>query len=106
MSKGFGNMMRQAQVMQKQMEKTSEALKTVTTDGESGQGKIKVVVTCGYEVKSISIDKDIVDPADLGMLEDLIVVAVNDAMVKAKQIRDVELGKLTGGLPVKIPGFM
>ena len=105
MSKGFGNLMRQAQQMQKKMAAVQEELKSRTVDGEAGQGKVKATVTGGYEVKSISIDRELIDPEDTGMIEDMVAVAVNDAIAKARQMKEEEMGKLAGGLPMNIPGL-
>lgn len=105
MSKGFGNLMRQAQQMQKRMAAIQDELKAKTVEGEAGQGKARAVVTGGYELKSVSIDKEIIDPEDPGMVEDLIVIAVNDAMAKARALKEEEMKKVTGGLPMNIPGL-
>lgn len=106
MSGGFGNMMRQVQQMQKQVERVQEELNGKTVEGQAGQGKVKVVVTGGLSVKSVSISKDAIDPEETGMLEDLVTVAVNDAIAKAKQMKDDEMGKLTAGLPANLRGMM
>lgn len=106
MSGGFGNMMRQVQQMQKKMGQVQDELEGRTVEGESGQGKVKVTLTGGLSVKSVSISKEIVDPEDTGMLEDLVTVAVNDAISKAKKMKDDEMGKLTAGLPVNLRGMM
>lgn len=92
--------------MQKKMAITQEELNGKTIEGEAGHGKVKVTVTGGLEIKSVSIDKDVVDPADTGMLEDLLAVAVNDALSKAKKMKDDEFSKLTAGLPVNLPGML
>lgn len=105
MSKGFGNLMRQAQMMKKKIAEAQEAVEAQTFDGEAGQGKVKVTVSGGLETKSISIEKELVDPDDTGMLEDLIVVAVNDAITKANKAKDDEMSRLTGGLDLKMPGL-
>ncbi len=105
MAKGFGNMMRQAQLMQKKMAEIHDELKQKTVEGESGQGQVKAVVTCGFEVKSINIADELVDPEDKETLEDLIVLAVNSAFEKARKIKEEEMGKVTGGMAGKIPGL-
>lgn len=105
MAKGFGNIMRQAQQMQKQMAQISDELKNMTAQGESGQGQVKVEVACDYTVKSVTIAKQLADPDDTETLEDLIVLAVNDAMEKARVIKEEEMGKVTGGLSGQIPGL-
>lgn len=105
MAKGFGNIMRQAQQMQKKMAQISEELKNMTALGEAGQGQVKVEVSCDYTVKSVKIAKELADPEDTETLEDLIVLAVNDAMDKARVIKEEEMGKVTGGLSGQIPGL-
>jgi len=104
--KGFGNMMRQAQQMQKKLAQAQEELKDKTAEGEAGQGKVKVVVTLGYKVKSVTMDKALLDPEDPETLQDLITLAVNDGLEKARKAREEELGSITGGLAGMIPGLM
>ncbi|MBI5814392.1 MAG: YbaB/EbfC family nucleoid-associated protein [Nitrospinae bacterium] len=107
MSKGFGNLMRQVNSMQKKITAVQAELNEKTVEGEAGQGKVKVVATGGNVVKSVTItDKALVDPNDTGMLEDLIAVAVNDALTRARKMKDEELGKITAGLPVNLPGML
>lgn len=105
MSRGFGNMMRQAQQMQKKMAQVQDELNGKVVEGEAGQGKVRASVTCGYEVKAVSIAKELIDPEDIETLEDLVALAVNDAMKKAKEVKEEELSQVTGGLAGKIPGL-
>jgi len=104
--KGFGNMMRQAQQMQKKLAELQEELKNITVDGEAGQGKVKAVVTLGYKVSSISFDKELIDPNDPDTLADLITLAVNDGLEKARKKREEEMGKVTSGMAGMIPGLI
>jgi hypothetical protein len=106
MSKGFGNLMRQVQQMQKKMGQVQDELNGKNVEGDAGQGKVKAVVTGGLVLKSVSISKEAVDMEDMGMLEDLVTVAVNDAIAKAKKMKEEEMGKLTAGLPVNLPGML
>lgn len=106
MSGGFGNLMRQVQQMQKKMGQIQDELNDKIVEGEAGQGKVKATVTGGLSVKSISISKDAIDPDDTGLLEDLVMVAVNDAIAKAKKMKEDEMGKLTAGLPVNMRGML
>lgn len=106
MSGGFGNLMRQVQQMQKKMGQIQDELNDKTVEGDAGQGKVKATVTGGLSVKSISISKDAIDPDDTGLLEDLVMVAVNDAITKAKKMKEDEMGKLTAGLPVNMKGLI
>ncbi|VAX20896.1 Nucleoid-associated protein YaaK [hydrothermal vent metagenome] len=102
MSKGLGNILRQAQQMQKKVKEAQEALEALTFEGES-QGKVRATVSGGLILKSLSIDKEIVDPEDIGMLEDIIVLAVNDAVAKAKEAKEKEMGRLAGGSGFNMP---
>ncbi len=105
MAKGFGNLMRQAQQMQKRMAELQEELDKREVEGEAGQGQVKAIVTCGYKVTGVTIDKELADPEDTETLEDLIVVAVNNAMDQARKIKEEEMGKATGGMADKVPGL-
>ncbi|MFP5223411.1 MAG: YbaB/EbfC family nucleoid-associated protein [Acidobacteriota bacterium] len=101
--KGMGDMMRQAQMMQKKMQQIQEDLKTRTVEATAGGGMITVVATGSQEIVSIKIDKTVVDPEDVDMLQDLVLAAVNDALKKSRDMQQNEMGALTGGL--KIPGL-
>jgi len=105
---GFGgnmsNLVRQAQKMQKDMEKLQEELKDRTIEASSGGGAVTVVATGRKEIKEIVIKPEVVDPDDVEMLQDLIVAAVNEAMRKADDMVNTEMNKITGGLG-GIPGL-
>jgi len=101
--KGMGDMMRQAQMMQKKMQQIQEDLKTRTVEATAGGGMVTVVATGSQDIASIKIDKAVVDPADVDMLQDLVLAAVNDALKKSRDMQQAEMGALTGGL--KIPGL-
>jgi len=102
--KGMGNMMKQAQKLQSQMLKMQEGLADKTVEAAAGGGMVKVVANGRQQVVSIQIEKEVVDPQDVEMLQDLILAAVNDALVKSQDMVAEEMSKLTGGL--KIPGLM
>jgi hypothetical protein len=102
--KGMGNMMKQAQKLQAQMMKMQEELGEKTTEATSGGGMVKAVVNGKQQLVSITIEKEVVDPEDIEMLQDLILAAVNDALEKSQEMVSREMGKLTGGL--NIPGLM
>lgn len=104
MMKNMGNMMKQAQQLQVKMMKLQEELAEKTVETSSGGGMIRVVANGKQQVVSIQIEKEVVDPEDVEMLQDLILAAVNDALAKAQEMVSTEMGKLTGGL--KIPGLM
>jgi len=102
--KGMGNMMKQAQKLQSKMLKMQEELAGKTVETSAGGGMISVVANGRQQVVSITIDKEVVDPDDVEMLQDLILAAVNDALNKAQEMVAGEMGKLTGGF--NIPGIL
>ena len=104
MMKNMGNMMKQAQKLQAQMAKLQEELSEKTVETASGGGMIKVVANGKQQLVSIQIEKEVVDPEDVEMLQDLILAAVNDALAKSQEMVSGEMSKLTGGL--NIPGLM
>lgn len=93
---------RQANKLTEKIEKRKTELAGETVEGKSGDGLVVVVVTAAQEVKSVKIDPRAVDPADVSMLEDLVVAATNAALAASKEYMQKELGKVSGG--VKIPG--
>lgn len=99
---GMPNMqqlMKQAQKMQKQMEEAQASLETKELTATAGGGMVEVVITGKKEIKSIKINPDVVDPDDVETLEDLVLVAVNEAVRQADELSQKEMGRLTGGLP-------
>jgi len=101
--KGMSELVRQAQIMQKKMAKLQEELEVRTVEGTAGGGMVTAVVSGANELKSIAIDKTVVDPSDVEMLQDLILAAVNDGLKKAKAMMEAEMGQVTGG--IKVPGL-
>lgn len=102
--KGLGNMMKQAQKLQSQMMKLQEELAEKTVEAAAGGGMVKVVANGRQQILSIQIEKEVVDPEDVEMLQDLVLAAVNDALQKSQEMVNAEMSKLTGGL--NIPGMM
>ena len=102
--KGMGNMMKQAQQLQSKMLKMQEELAEKTVESSSGGGMVRVVANGRQQVVSIHIEKEVVDPDDTEMLQDLVLAAVNDSLAKAQEMASAEMSKLTGGL--NIPGLM
>ncbi|MCG2753316.1 MAG: YbaB/EbfC family nucleoid-associated protein [Desulfobacteraceae bacterium] len=100
----MGGMMKQAQKLQAEMMKLQEELGERTMEASAGGGMVKVVANGKQQVVSIRIEKEVVDPEDVDMLQDLILAAVNDALAKSQEMVSSEMGKLTGGL--NIPGLM
>jgi len=101
--KGMGNMMKQAQQLQSKMMKLQEELAEKTVEGTAGGGMVKVVANGSQRIVSIQIEKEVIDPEDADMLQDLIAAAVNDALTKSQEMVSSEMSKLTGGL--NIPGL-
>ena len=101
--KGMGNMMKQAQKLQTKMLRLQEELAEKTVETSSGGGMVKVVANGRQQIVSIEIEKEVVDPEDIDMLQDLLLAAVNDALSKSQEMVSSEMGKLTGGL--NIPGM-
>jgi hypothetical protein len=91
-------MMKQAQKMQEQLAQTQAELAEKTVEVTAGGGKITVVANGGGDVLSIKISKDIVDPEDVEVLEDLVLTGVQAAIAKAKELTQSEMGKITAGM--------
>lgn len=102
--KGMGNMMKQAQKLQSKMMKLQDELGERTVEATAGGGMVKVVANGKQQIVSIDIEKEVVDPEDVDMLQDLIRAAVNDALARSQEMVSSEMSKLTGGL--NIPGLM
>ncbi len=102
--KGMGKMMKQAQQLQSKMLKIQEEMAEKTVETTSGGGMVKVVANGRQQVLSIQIEKEVVDPDDVEMLQDLILAAINDALIKSQEMASEEMSKLTGGL--NIPGLI
>jgi hypothetical protein len=101
--KGLGNMMKQAQKLQASMVKLQEELAQRTVEAASGGGMVKVRANGKQQLVSIMIEKEVVDPNDVEMLQDLVLAAVNDALSKSQEMVSGEMSKLTGG--ISIPGL-
>jgi DNA-binding YbaB/EbfC family protein len=97
------DLMKQAQKMQAELARQQEELENQTFEATAGGGMVTVSITGKYDVKSIKIDPQAVDPEDVEMLEDLIVAALQEAHHKATEASGEAMGKLTGGM--KIPGL-
>ena len=94
---------RQANKLTEKIEQRKTELAEETVEGQAGDGRVKVVANGVQEIKSIKIDKEVLDPNDPSMLEDLITAAVNAALANSKTKMQQELAKVSGG--VKIPGY-
>jgi DNA-binding YbaB/EbfC family protein len=89
--------------MQRQMLKIQEELGKETVEATAGGGAVKATMTGQQKLVAITIDREVVDPDDVEMLQDLVVAAVNDAIGKSQELQAKRLSALTGGL--KIPGL-
>jgi DNA-binding YbaB/EbfC family protein len=85
------------------MLKAQEELALKTVEASAGGGMVKVVANGSQKIESIHLEKEVVDPEDIEMLQDLILAAINDALNKSQEMISTEMGKLTGGL--NIPGM-
>ena len=103
MKGGLGNLMKQAQLMQENMKKLQEQLGTMEVEGQAASGKVKVVMTGRHEVKRVSIDPALMAD-DREMLEDLVAVAVNDAVKRVEAFTQEKMASATAGLPLP-PGM-
>lgn len=99
MKGGLGNLMKQAQAMQENMQKAQAELADLEVTGEAGGGMVSLVMTCRHDVKSVNIDPELLgDVEDKEVLEDLIAAAVNDAVRKAEKTQQEKMSGLTGGI--------
>ncbi|MCX5850643.1 MAG: YbaB/EbfC family nucleoid-associated protein [Deltaproteobacteria bacterium] len=103
MSHNIGKIMKQAQKMQEKMLKIQEELATKTVEATSGGGMVTAVVNGRSELVALKIERDVVNPDDIEMLQDLITAAVNEGIRKAQDMIQEEMSKITGGL--SIPGL-
>ncbi len=101
--KMIGDMMRQAQKLQGEMQRIQEEAKKKTADATAGGGMVTVTASGAGEIVSIKIEKDVVSPDDVDMLQDLILAACNEALRRAQQIVNDDMSKLTMGM--NIPGI-
>lgn len=97
----INQIMKQAQQMQKKLQAEQETLKNTDFEGTAGNGAFKIVLNGDYNAKSAVIDRNIIDPNDKELLEDMIVVAINDCVSKIKKATDSSMANATGGM--KLP---
>ena len=103
MNAGIGNLMKQAQKMQADMQKAQEEMANIEVTGQSGGGMVSIVMTCRHDVKRVSIDDSLLSD-DKDMLEDLIAAAVNDAVRQVEKTSSEKMSGMTAGL--NLPGGM
>jgi len=100
----FGNIMKQAKKMQERMMELQEELAGKTVEATTGGGMVAARVNGKFELLSLRIEKEVVNPEDVEMLQDLIIAAVNEGIRKAQEMSASEMAKITGGM--QIPGLM
>ncbi len=94
----MNNLMKQAQKMQKQMEEATKELEEKEVTATAGGGAVEVTVSGKKEIIKVKLDKDVVDPDDIEMLEDLIMAATNEALRKMEEVSQSQMSKITGGM--------
>ncbi|HEY4619343.1 MAG TPA: YbaB/EbfC family nucleoid-associated protein [Nitrospirota bacterium] len=104
--KMFGDIMKQAQKMQEQLAKVQEEAANKIVEASAGGGMVTVTANGRQEVLSVKIERDVVNPDDIEMLQDLIVAATNEALKKGRDMLADEMKSMTGGLGLNIPGLM
>ena len=100
---GMGNLQGMVQKMQQEMARVQAELEAATVGGSAGGGVVSATVTGKQELVSVTIDPSAVDPADVEMLQDLVVAAVNDALRASRELAEEKMAVVTGGL--KLPGM-
>ncbi|MFV0364846.1 MAG: YbaB/EbfC family nucleoid-associated protein [Suipraeoptans sp.] len=101
----MANLMKQAQKMQKQMEEQAKEMETKEFSATAGGGAVEATVSGSKKLLKVSLKEEVVDPDDIEMLEDLIMVAVNEALDKADEESSASMNKLSGGMGGNIPGM-
>jgi DNA-binding YbaB/EbfC family protein len=102
--KNFNDLMKQAQALQQRFQEAQDKVALVEAEGQSGGGMVKVTLNGKGLARSVRIDPSLADPKDVGMLEDLVLAAINDARTKVDARVSDEMAKVTGGLPLP-PGM-
>jgi len=97
---GMGNLIKQAKKMQQKIDQTKEELKTIEVEGSSGGGMVQVKATADERILQVSIQKEVVDPDELEMLQDLVLAAVNQALENARKVSEEKMNGVTGGMPM------
>jgi DNA-binding YbaB/EbfC family protein len=103
--KSMTELFEQAQSMQKKMTDLQAEIEKKEVEASAGGGMVSVSVNGGQLVTKIKIDKEVVNPEDVQMLEDLVKAATNEALRKSKDLMKEELSKIAGGMNLPIPGF-
>jgi len=99
----MGNLLKQAQQMQQELDRANQELKAARIEGVAGGGAVRAEVDGQGEIVRVKLDKQCVDPTQVAMLEDLVAAAVRDAQRRSEKVRKERLSKVTGGL--NLPGL-
>ena len=99
----LGSLLKQAQQMQRDLDKVREELKARTVEGSAGGGAVKVLVTCDRQVIKVEIDPALLTKPDHALLEDMLLIALRDGLGRAAKVSAEALGKVTGG--INLPGL-
>lgn len=105
MAKGFGDIVKQAQQIQEQLQEAQEASGAKTVEASAGGGMVTAVVNGRLQLVDLKIEPSVLEGGDAEMLRDLVMAAVNEGVRRAQQMMAEEMGKITGGLGLKIPGL-
>jgi hypothetical protein len=103
--KGFQELLQTAQRVQQELGRVQSELASKTVEGSSGGGMVVAVANGKQQLVSLKVEREVVDPDDVGMLQDLVVAAVNQALAKAAQLAQEEMSKITGQMNMNIPGL-
>jgi len=101
----FNNLFAQAQQLQQQMLRVQEEARSKTVEASAGGGMVSATMTGGFELRALKIDPQCVDPNDLQLLQDLVIAAVNQAILKAQEMVQEEMRKAAGGMGIP-PGLL
>jgi len=102
--KNLGDLMKQAQQLQQRFQEAQERVQAIEAEGQSGGGMVRVTINGKGLATAVRIDPSLIDPKDSGMLEDLLLAAMNDARTKVDARMSEEMSKVTGGIPLP-PGM-
>ncbi len=103
---GMANLQRMAMQMQQGMARIQDELALTEVSGSAGGGVVRAVVTGKQELRSVTIDPAAVDPADVEMLQDLVVAAINDALEASRKLAEQKMSAVTGGLGAGLGGLL
>ncbi len=104
MKGGMNQLMKQAQKMQEEMARVQSELANIQVEGSAGGGMVKVTANCQNQILEVNIEKEVVDPEDKEMLEELVAAAVNQALDNAQKRAQEEMGKVSSGMLGNLPG--